>query len=97
MPGVNTWLSTRPSIFFFHMVSNDFSTALCIRLCLSHLLILGVSHCICSQPLDPMGIHLFHCIHGGEKMVSHDVVRDVFTAIGKSARFHVSQGFATAL
>jgi hypothetical protein len=71
------------------MASNDFSTTLCIRLGLSHLSILGVSHCICNQPLDAMGIHPFHCTHGAKKMVSHDVVRDVFTAIGKSAGFHV--------
>jgi hypothetical protein len=73
------------------MASNDFFTTLCIKLGVSHPLILGVSHCICSQPLDVMGIHLFHYTHGADKMVLHDVVRDVFMAIGKSARFDVLQ------
>jgi hypothetical protein len=42
-----------------------------------------MSHCVYSLPLDPMGIHLFQCIHGGEKMTSHDVMRDAFVAIAR--------------
>jgi len=34
----------------------------------------GLSHCICGQPLDPMRFHLSSFAHGGEKMVSHDVM-----------------------
>jgi hypothetical protein len=33
-----------------------------------------VSHYICSQPLDPMGIHLFHYVHVGKRMTLPDVV-----------------------
>ncbi len=43
-----------------------------------HLLIFGVSHYICSQPLDFMGIHLSCCINGGEITILHDVVHDHF-------------------
>ncbi len=49
-----------------------------------------VSHCIYSQLLDFMEIHLLYCIHGGERMILHDVVWDVFMIILKDARFHVS-------
>ncbi len=77
-------------IFFFHLALNIFFIALCTRLGISHPLILGVSHCICSQPLDPMGIHLFHGVHGGERTGSHDVVRDVFATIVRDMGFHVS-------
>jgi hypothetical protein len=31
----------------------------------------------------------FCCAHGGEKIVSHDVVRDVFVSIVRDANFHV--------
>jgi hypothetical protein len=60
------------------------------RLGLSHPLVLGVSHYICSQPLDLMGIHHFHCADGGEKMASHDAVQIVFVTIVWDTWFHVS-------
>ncbi len=88
---VGAWLLARSIIHFFHLLSNIFFTTLCTRLGLSHPLVLGVSHYICSQPLDPMGIHLFRCAHGEEKMASHDVVQIVFVTIVKIAGFHVSQ------
>jgi len=64
-----------------------FSTTLRIQLGLSHPLVLGVSHCICNQPLDPMGIHLLCCAHGEERITLHDA----FVAIVKDAGLHVSQ------
>jgi hypothetical protein len=78
-------------VIFLHLVSDVFFITLCIRLVYSHPLALGVSHYICSQPLDLMGIHLFHCTHGGERMALRDVVRDASTTIAKYAKFHVSQ------
>lgn len=68
---------------FFCLPLDVFSTASRIRLDLSHPLVFGVSHCICTQPLDLMGIHFLCCTHGEERMVSFDVVWDVFTAIGR--------------
>ncbi len=59
---------------FFLLILEVFSIALCIQLGLPHPLALGLSHCICGQPLDPMRIHLLSCAHGGERMVSHDVM-----------------------
>ncbi len=53
-------------------------------------LALGLSHSIYGQPLDPMGIHLFCCAHGGNRTTSHDVVQDVFTSITRNASFHVA-------
>jgi hypothetical protein len=85
--GVGVWLVTRPIILFFHMPLDVFSIALRIRLGLSHPLVLGVSHCIFSQPLNPTRIHHFCCAHGGEGTALHDV----FATIVKNARFHVSQ------
>jgi len=48
-----------------------------------------MSHYICSEPLDPMGIHLFRYAHGGEKITSHDVMWDVLVAIVENAKFHI--------
>lgn len=50
-------------------------------------LIFEMSHCICNQPLDFMGIHLFCYIHGGEITILHNVVQDVFTIMLRDARF----------
>jgi hypothetical protein len=72
--GASICLLTCLVVPFFHVLKDYFSITLHIKLGLSHPLLLGVSHCICSQPLDPMGIHLFCCAHGGEKMTSHNVM-----------------------
>jgi len=77
-PSVDVWLLTCLVFFFVHLVSHVFSTTLRTRLGLSHLLVLGVLHCICSYL---MGIHLLCYTLGGEKIALHDVVWDVFVAI----------------
>jgi hypothetical protein len=77
-----------PNYSFFCLPLDVFPTPLCIRLGLSHPLVLGVSHYIYSQHLDPMGIHLFYCMHGGENMALHDV-QNAFTAIVRDAKFNV--------
>ncbi len=69
------------------MLLDVFSTTLRIRLGLSHPLVVGVSHCIFSQPLNPTRIHLLRCAHSGERMALHDA----FGTIVKIAKFHVSQ------
>ncbi len=53
-------LPNRP---FFRLYLYVFSTTLHTRLGFSHPLILGVSHWICNQPLETMGIHLLCCVH----------------------------------
>ncbi len=78
-----------PSHPFFCLASNVFFFMMHIRLGLPHSLALGLSYCIYGQPLDLMGIHFFHCTHGGERMLSHDVVRDAFASITRYSGFHV--------
>ncbi len=56
-----------------------------------HPLALRLSHYICGQPLDSMGIHLFRCAHGEEKTTSHDAVRDAFASIVTDVGFHVAR------
>jgi hypothetical protein len=38
-----------------------------------------------------MGIHIFHCMHCGERIALHNVMQNVFITIAKDAKFHVSQ------
>ncbi len=75
--------------FFFSWFQTFFSIVLHIWLVLPHPLALGLSHCIHVQVLDLMGIQLFHYAHGGERMISHDVVSNAFAFIVKDVRFHV--------
>ncbi len=84
------WLLTSLIILLFCLLSNVLSIALHVKLNLSHLLVLGVSHYICSHLSNLMGIHLLCCVHGGERMALHDVVPNVIMAIAKDAKFHVS-------
>jgi hypothetical protein len=49
----------------------------------------GLSHCICGQLLNTMGIHLLCYVHGGERMASHDSMHDAFASIARDVRFHI--------
>lgn len=72
--GVGMWLFVHLLILSIQLILEASSTMLCTQLGFPHFLALGSSHCICDQPLNPMGIHLFHCVYGGKRMVSHDFV-----------------------
>ncbi len=91
-PGTWVWMFVHPVIPYFHLPSNVFSFALWTRLGLPHPLAFSLTHCIYDQPLNPMGIHLLRCTHGGERTTSHDVVQDVFMSIVKDMAFHVFVG-----
>ncbi len=74
----------------FHLLSNVFSSTMLTKLSLPHPLILGLTHYIsCGELLDPLGIHLFQCAYGGERIASHDAVWDAFASIVRNAGFHV--------
>jgi hypothetical protein len=89
--GAGAYLLTHLIIHFFGLLLNVFFTVVHIRLGFFHLLVLDVLHCICNQPLDLMGIHLFRCAHGAERTALHDVVQDIFLIVATDAGFHVSQ------
>jgi len=88
---MGAWLFTRPIISCFHFPSNVFSYMLQTKLTLPHPLDLGMTHYIYGQPLNPMGIYLLCCAHGGERITSHDVIYDAFASILIDVRFHVLQ------
>jgi hypothetical protein len=51
-----------------------------------HPSIVGISWCMCTHPIDPMGFHHLHYTHSNEHERTHDVICDIFAAIGQ---FHV--------
>jgi hypothetical protein len=45
--------------------------------------------CVCTYPINSMGIHFLHYTHGNEHTRAHVVVRDTFVAIARDFGFHV--------
>jgi hypothetical protein len=87
-PRVSAWLFIHPITLSFHLALDVFSLVLCTKLTIPHHLALGLIHCICGQPLNLEGTHLFHCSHDGEG-ITFNVIWDVFAFIMKDTRFHV--------
>jgi hypothetical protein len=48
---------------------------------LSHLSIASLPLCVCTHPIDPMGIHILRCAHGNERTKTHDAIHDTFVNI----------------
>ncbi len=44
---------------------------------------------MCTHPIDLMGIHLLHYVHGNERIGTHDVICNTFVAIAQDVGFHV--------
>jgi hypothetical protein len=56
---------------------------------LSNLSIASFPLCVCTHPIDLMGIHVLHCAHGNEHTWTHDVIHYTFaTIVGAIAFTH---------
>jgi hypothetical protein len=55
----------------------------------THPSIVGVFRCVCTHPIDLMGIHLLRCVHGNKRIGTHDVICDTFVTIAWDVGFHV--------
>jgi hypothetical protein len=73
----------------FWLVSLVFSITLWIQLGLPHPSITSILLCVCTLPINHMGIHLLCCVHGNERTWIHDAICDTFTAIVQDVDFHV--------
>jgi hypothetical protein len=71
------------------MAYNIFSLTLRIRLGFPHFIAHVFFWCICGQPIHLTRIHLFHCAHGGERIGTHDAVRNSFASITKDVGFYI--------
>jgi len=88
-PRVNVWLTTWPIFLAFRLSSLIFSTTLRKQLRLPHPSIVSVFQCVCTHPINPMGIHLLHCVHGNECIKTHDAICLTFAFIAQDVSFHV--------
>jgi hypothetical protein len=73
----------------FQLASSVFSIPLWIQLGLPHPLIAGILQCVCTHPMNLMGIHLLCCAHGNKHIRIHDAICNTFTAIIWDVDFHV--------
>jgi hypothetical protein len=62
-----------------------------MRLILPHPSIVNRPWFVCTHPIDPMGIHLLHCVHGNEHIGTHDAIHNIFATIAWNVGFHVGQ------
>ncbi len=84
---LGAWLFTHLVIPSFCVTFNIFSLTLCTELGLPHPMIIGLTHYICGQSLNLMGVHLLQCSHGNECTTFHDVVQNTFISIVKNVKF----------
>ncbi len=54
-------------------------------------MIAGIFRCMCTHPIDPMGIKLLCCAHNNECMGTHDAICNTFATIVGDVVFHVGQ------
>jgi len=90
-PGVNVWLIAQLVFPVFRLPSLVFSITLCTRLGLPHPSITNIPRCVCTHPIDLMGIDFLCCAHGNERTKTHDVIHDTFVAITRDVSFHVGR------
>jgi hypothetical protein len=64
--GVSVWFIVRPIFTSFWLASLVFSTTLQLWLILPHPSFTSILRCICTHPIDLMGIHLLRYVHDNE-------------------------------
>jgi hypothetical protein len=90
-PRVGIWRIVRPIFPTFWLFSLFFSFAFRTWLVQPHPSIRGVSWCVCTHPINLMGIHLLRCADGNERIRTHDVIYDTFVAIAWNVGFHLGR------
>jgi hypothetical protein len=58
---------------------------------LPHPLITCIFQFVYTHPIDLMGIHLLHCVHGNECTWTPDALCDTFIAIAQDVGFHMGR------
>jgi uncharacterized protein (DUF2237 family) len=90
-PRAGTWLIVRLVFSTFWLFSPMFCTTLHTWFGLPHPSIASILRCVCTHPINPMGIHLLCCALGNEHIGTHNVIHDTFVAIAWDVGFHVGQ------
>jgi hypothetical protein len=55
---------------------------------LPHPSIANIPQCVCTHPIDPMGIHLLDCVNGNKRIGAHDAIHDTFATIAWDVGFY---------
>jgi len=82
--GVGAWFTTSLVFLAFRWFFLIFCTALHMQLGLPHPLIAGISWCVYTHPIDPIGIHFLRCAQGNECTITRDAIHDTFVIIGRT-------------
>ncbi len=84
--GSSVWLKVW---LIFQLSSLVFSITFWTWFGLPHLSIIGILQCVCTHPIDPMGIHLLSCAQNNEHIKTHDIICDTFPTIAQDVGFHM--------
>jgi len=86
---VHVWLTIWLVFPTFQLSSLIYATTFWTRLGLPHHSIINIFWCVCTCPINPMGIHLLYCTQGNKRMGTHHVAHDTFVAIAWNVGFHM--------
>jgi hypothetical protein len=87
--GAGCCLIARLVFSTFRLSSLVFFIALCMWLGLPHPSIASILRCVCTHPIDLMGIYLWCCVHGIEHIKTYDAICDTFATIMWNVCFHM--------
>jgi hypothetical protein len=93
-PRAGAYFTVRLVFWTFRLSSLNFFTTFwtfCMWFGLPHPSITNIFQCVCTHPIDPMGIHLLHCVHDNECTRTHDAILDTFAAITRDVGYHMGQ------
>jgi len=85
-PIARAWLLAHPSTSSAH-----FLPTLCICLGISHRTIPHFSWCQCDHTINDLGIHLLHCLCGGEDTTIHDTFWNTIATIMLESGAHIQR------
>jgi len=88
---VGNWLIVWLIFPTFWLSSPIFSTTFWMWFELPHPSIASLPQCVCTHPINPMGIHFLCYTHGNKGIRTHDVVRNIFSIIAWDVDFHMGR------
>ncbi len=87
--GAGLWLVVRPSICSFHITHFTFTSTLCFRFGLIQPLASNLLTCECGHGLNASGTHLARCSFGGQRITTHDNIKNVMYAFARKSGFTI--------
>jgi len=88
---IGVWFTTRLVFLTFQLSSLVFSTTFHTWFGLPHFSIANIFRCVCTHPINRMGIHFLLYTHDNEHIGTHDANHKTFIVIVRDVNFHVGQ------